>query len=198
MVSAPLDAIPAVHAERFLIPLPRKPRALLGPALAATVAAAALLPGVAADGLPAVAQPAPQARTDVVPTAAALPVAAPQPVPAAVTAGSSALKAALTRLGRPYRYGASGPSAFDCSGLVYWSYRQIGISLPRSSRAMSRVGTPVARGALRPGDLVFFYRPVSHVGIYIGDGKVVHASTSGEPVMISPIGRMPFNSARRI
>jgi cell wall-associated NlpC family hydrolase len=63
---------------------------------------------------------------------------------------------------------------------------------------MSGVGTPVAKGNLQPGDLVFFYRPVSHVAIYIGDGKVVHASTAGSPVKISALGGMPFATARRI
>jgi peptidoglycan DL-endopeptidase CwlO len=176
--------------------LPRTPTSLLRPGLVAAIAAAALFPGVPSDGPPAVA-PAP-AGPAVVPTAAARPAPAALPVPTAVAPRASALRAALSKIGRPYRYGASGPSAFDCSGLVYWSYRQAGVSLPRSSRAMSSVGKPVPRSALQPGDLVFFYRPVSHVGIYVGEGKVVHASTYGQPVKISPIGRMPFNSARRI
>jgi cell wall-associated NlpC family hydrolase len=152
---------------------------------------------------------APQAATPATAvTSAAVPIAdpkpsgaarsAPTPAPAAAAAGRSALQAAMSKLGRPYRYGASGPSAFDCSGLVYWSYRQVGVTLPRTSSAMSRVGSPVSRNALQPGDLVFFYRPVSHVGIYVGNGQILHASTSGQPVKISPIGRMPFNSARRI
>ena len=105
---------------------------------------------------------------------------------------------AMSKLGAAYRWGATGPRAFDCSGLVYWSYRQIGISVPRTSAAQSQVGTPVARSALQPGDLVFFYRPVSHVAIYIGNGKVVHASTSGSPVKISQLNDMPFATARRI
>jgi cell wall-associated NlpC family hydrolase len=105
---------------------------------------------------------------------------------------------AMRKLGAPYRWGAAGPGAFDCSGLVYWSYRQIGTTLPRSSSAQSRVGTPVSKGALQPGDLVFFYRPVSHVAIYIGGGRVVHASTAGKPVKISNLGDMPFATARRI
>jgi cell wall-associated NlpC family hydrolase len=62
----------------------------------------------------------------------------------------------------------------------------------------SKVGTPVSRSELQPGDLVFFYKPVSHVGIYIGDGKIVHASTRKSPVKISDMSRMKFNSARRI
>ena len=101
---------------------------------------------------------------------------------------------ALSKVGAPYRWGATGPNAFDCSGLVSWAYQSSGVSLPRTSRAMSRVGTPVAKADLRPGDLVFFYRPVSHVGIYIGNGKIVHASSRKNPVKISDMGRMTFNS----
>jgi len=119
-------------------------------------------------------------------------------VSAASGKATSAMNKALSKLGAPYVWGATGPNAFDCSGLVSWSYKQIGVSLPRSSAAQSRVGTPVAKSDLRPGDLVFFYNPVSHVAIYIGNGKVVHASTSGQPVKISELSRMPFNSARRI
>jgi peptidoglycan DL-endopeptidase CwlO len=129
-------------------------------------------------------------------------VAAAKPAAPAVAAAAgrrgSAMSIAMGKLGAPYRWGAAGPGAFDCSGLVYWSYRQIGMTLPRSSSAQSRIGTPVAKGALQPGDLVFFYRPVSHVAIYIGGGRVVHASTAGKPVKISNLGDMPFATARRI
>jgi len=129
-------------------------------------------------------------------------VAAAKPAAPAVAAAAgrrgSAMSIAMGKLGAPYRWGAAGPGAFDCSGLVYWSYRQIGTTLPRSSSAQSRVGTPVSKSALQPGDLVFFYRPVSHVAIYIGGGRVVHASTSGQPVKISNLGNMPFATARRI
>jgi peptidoglycan DL-endopeptidase CwlO len=113
-------------------------------------------------------------------------------------ARASALKYALSKVGAPYRYGAAGPNAFDCSGLVYWSFKQAGVSLPRSSRAQSRVGKPVSRDQLRAGDLVFFYKPVSHVGIYIGDGKIVHASTRKAPVKISDMAGKKFTTARRI
>jgi cell wall-associated NlpC family hydrolase len=130
-------------------------------------------------------------------TAPVVPVAAVSvAAPAAVR--SSALQNALGKVGAPYRYGAAGPHAFDCSGLVNWAYRTAGTSLPRSSREMSRVGTPVSKSDLQPGDLVFFYRPVSHVGIYVGNGKVVHASTRKSPVQVSDMGNMPFNSARRV
>jgi len=143
---------------------------------------------------PAAGAPAVQAPVTLV--AAAKP-AAPA-VAAAAGRRGSAMSIAMGKLGAPYRWGAAGPGAFDCSGLVYWSYRQIGTTLPRSSSAQSRVGTPVAKGALQPGDLVFFYRPVSHVAIYIGNGRVVHASTAGKPVKISNLNDMPFTSARRI
>jgi cell wall-associated NlpC family hydrolase len=129
-------------------------------------------------------------------------VAAAKPAAPAVAAAAgrrgSAMSIAMGKLGAPYRWGAAGPGAFDCSGLVYWSYRQLGVTLPRSSSAQSRVGSPVSKGALQPGDLVFFYRPVSHVAIYIGGGRVVHASTAGKPVKISNLNDMPFATARRI
>ncbi|MBC3194552.1 C40 family peptidase [Pseudonocardia sp. C8] len=104
----------------------------------------------------------------------------------------------MAQLGKPYRWGATGPSAFDCSGLISYAYSKAGKDVPRTSRAQATVGTKVAKSDLRPGDLVFFYSPVSHVGIYIGGGKIVHASTSGEPVKVSAVDAMPFNSARRV
>ena len=109
----------------------------------------------------------------------------------------AAVGLALSKVGKPYRWGASGPNAFDCSGLVKWSFAQAGRQLPRTSRAQSTAGTPVSRANLQPGDLVFFYKPISHVGIYIGNGKVVHASRKGQPVKISDMGRMKFTKAVR-
>lgn len=111
---------------------------------------------------------------------------------------ATAMNAALSKLGVPYVWGAAGPKAFDCSGLVLWAFNKVGISLPHSSKAQSRMGKPVSKGELRPGDLVFFYTPVSHVGIYLGNGKVVHASEPGKPVKVSPMNRMPFHNARRL
>jgi len=111
---------------------------------------------------------------------------------------SKALNRAMGKMGVPYVWGAVGPNAFDCSGLVMWAYKQQGINLPRTSAAQSRVGTPVTRGQLRPGDLVFFYSPVSHVGIYVGNNKILNASESGKPVKISNMANMPFHNARRI
>jgi peptidoglycan DL-endopeptidase CwlO len=112
--------------------------------------------------------------------------------------GAKALAAARTRLGMPYVWGATGPNSFDCSGLTQWAFKQVGISLPRTSSAQSTFGTAVSKDQLQPGDLVFFYTPVSHVGIYVGNGQVLHASTSGEPVKISSMSSFPFHNARRI
>jgi peptidoglycan DL-endopeptidase CwlO len=134
--------------------------------------------------------------TAITKAAAAIPASPVAPSPAVRSA--SALSRAMSKIGAPYRWGAAGPSAFDCSGLVSWAYKQVGVSLPHSSNAMSRIGQAVSRSQLRPGDLVFFYQPVSHVAIYVGNGKVVHASTSSEPVKISNLSDMPFSGARRV
>jgi peptidoglycan DL-endopeptidase CwlO len=141
---------------------------------------------------PAGGAPAPS-RADT--PAPAEPVAAPGPGGAARTA----VDTAMAQRGDPYVWAAAGPNAFDCSGLVQYAYAAAGVSLPHSSRMQSQMGTPVARSALQPGDLVFFYSPVSHVGIYIGNGQMVHASTYGQPVKVASIDSMGgYNSARRI
>jgi cell wall-associated NlpC family hydrolase len=96
--------------------------------------------------------------------------------------GRTALRAAMTRIGRPYSMGAMGPQAFDCSGLTSWSMRRAGIRLPRTSFAQARIGSRVARSNLRPGDLVFFNTAgpgASHVGIATGRNSVVSATSRG-------------------
>jgi peptidoglycan DL-endopeptidase CwlO len=112
--------------------------------------------------------------------------------------GADALRAAATKLGRPYVWGASGPGSFDCSGLTSWAFRQAGITLPRSSSAQARVGTPVSWNEMQPGDLVFYYSPVSHVGIYAGGGKMINAPQSGDVVKYQTVSRSAFTGARRI
>ena len=102
----------------------------------------------------------------------------------------SVVRRALKYLGTRYRYGASGARGFDCSGFTSYIYRQHGISLPHNSAAQYRVGKPVSRSELRPGDLVFFRtrgRRISHVGIYIGNGKFVHASSARGRVRIDSL-----------
>lgn len=131
----------------------------------------------------------------VPPGDAAVPGAVP-PVSGAM-GNAAVVQAALTRVGSPYSWGAAGPNAFDCSGLIMWAFQQTGKSLPHSSQALAAGGQPVARDELQPGDIVTFYSDVSHAGIYIGDGMMVHASTYGTPVRVAPIDSSPFHNARR-
>jgi peptidoglycan DL-endopeptidase CwlO len=125
-------------------------------------------------------------------------VAAPTTPITGTGAGAKALQVALTKLGDPYQYGATGPARFDCSGLVYYSFKQIGVTLPRASRQQATVGTPVSMSDLQPGDLLFFYSPVSHVGMYVGDGKMINAPSTGDVVKYASINRGNFTTARRI
>ncbi|MBA9002806.1 C40 family peptidase [Thermomonospora cellulosilytica] len=97
---------------------------------------------------------------------------------------SGAVRAALTRVGMPYVYGAAGPNSFDCSGLMLWAYKQVGISLPHYTGAQYNMGTRVSRDQLRPGDIVFFYEDLGHNGMYIGNGRMVHAPRSGKNVEV--------------
>jgi peptidoglycan DL-endopeptidase CwlO len=113
-------------------------------------------------------------------------------------AGVEAINAAMKMLGKPYRYGAEGPNSFDCSGLTSWAFQQAGITLPRSSSQQARVGKPVSRDELRPGDLLFFYQPVSHVGIYVGNNMMINAPQTGDVVKYSDISRRPLTGARRL
>ena len=119
------------------------------------------------------------------------------PVVADSEAAQVAIDTAMGQRGKPYVWAGSGPGSFDCSGLTAYAFRAAGIALPHSSRLQSLMGQAVPRDQLQPGDLVFFYSPVSHVGIYIGNGQMVHAPTSGDVVKVS--GLMGgFSGARRI
>ena len=113
------------------------------------------------------------------------------------TQAATVVQSALTRIGSPYSWGASGPNAFDCSGLIMWAFQQTGKSLPHSSQAMAAGGQPVALSDIEPGDIVTFYDDASHAGIYIGDGLMVHSSTYGTPVRVSPISTAPIHNVRR-
>ncbi|GGC71211.1 C40 family peptidase [Hoyosella rhizosphaerae] len=121
----------------------------------------------------------------------------PQFIAAPFSRGNQVADIALSKVGSPYVWGATGPNAFDCSGLVQWAHGQAGISVPRTSQAQVGSGTPVAYNNLQRGDVVAFYSGASHVGIYIGNGQVVHALNSSQPVRVDSIGMMPFHSARR-
>lgn len=99
--------------------------------------------------------------------------------------GRAAVEVALAQRGKPYQWAAAGPHRFDCSGLVYYAWQKSnGVTLPRSSRQMYGAVERISRSELIPGDLVFYYSPVSHVAMYIGDGRVVDAPTSGGTVGI--------------
>ena len=126
---------------------------------------------------------------------------------AAKTAGAvsgragKALQFALKQIGDKYVFGADGMTYWDCSGLTMRAFQTAGVSLPHSSRAQFNYGKSVKRSNLAPGDLVFFGRPISHVGIYLGGGKMVHAPRSGSRVKVasaSSLGRKPFVGARRL
>ena len=121
------------------------------------------------------------------------------PIVAGSRAAQIAVDTALAQRGKPYVWAADGPGSFDCSGLTMYAYGAAGIGLPHSAAMQSQMGQPVSRSQLQPGDLVFFYSPVSHVGIYIGNGEMVHAPTTGDVVKISNIDVMGyFAGARRL
>ena len=122
----------------------------------------------------------------------------PRNLPLPPGAAGEAIATALAQVGDPYERGASGPDAFDCSGLTSYAYAAAGISLPHSSRAQSQLGTQVSRGELQPGDLVFFYSPISHVGLYIGNGMMVHARTYGSPVAVTSVDQRGFRFGVRL
>ena len=203
-VPAPLAAIPAAPGAPAPAAVPPALASLAGPKAAAAASLAALAssplwpnhPAQLTAALTAV-QPA---ATPATAPAAVVPAPAVPPVKIAPppSTGARALAAALTAKGTPYVWGGTRPGGFDCSGLMLWSFKKAGLSLPRTAAAQSVVGQPVSLANLQPGDLVFFYSPVSHVGIYVGNGQVLNAPQTGDVVKLSPIARMPFHNARRI
>ncbi len=112
--------------------------------------------------------------------------------------GVQALRYALTKVGDPYVWGAAGPSSFDCSGLVMWAYAQVGISLEHFTGDQWNEGEHISRSELEPGDLVFFYPDIGHVGLYVGNGLMVDAPTFGQPVQVQPVFWSAYVGAVRI
>ena len=151
----------------------------------------AVLAAPAATPPPALA-PASPALGDVA-TLAALPA----PGGGGGGAGAIAVQAALTRIGSPYVWAAAGPGAFDCSGLVMWAFQQAGVFLPHSSYALAAGGQPVSLDQMQPGDVITYYSDASHVGMYVGNGMMVHASTYGIPVAVEPVNNAPIFNVRR-
>ncbi|HZG04245.1 MAG TPA: NlpC/P60 family protein [Streptomyces sp.] len=118
--------------------------------------------------------------------------------PSASSRAAAALNAAATKVGSPYVWGATGPNSFDCSGLTSWAYSQAGVSLPRTSQAQANAGTRLSQSELAPGDLVIFYSDLHHVGLYAGNGQVLHAPKPGANVRYESINNMPFMFGVRV
>jgi cell wall-associated NlpC family hydrolase len=110
---------------------------------------------------------------------------------------AAAVNFAMAQVGKPYVYGAAGPDAYDCSGLTMAAWAQAGVSLPHSAAAQMSYGTPVSASQLQPGDLVFYYQPVSHVGMYIGNGQIVNAENPSTGVVVAGLYSMPYSGAVR-
>ncbi|MGW3482984.1 C40 family peptidase [Rhodococcus indonesiensis] len=143
-------------------------------------------------GLPPVPTPAPLPVPDPAPRLDTAPSLLPSPS----THGAQALAAAESKIGSPYVWGAAGPDAFDCSGPVRWAYQQVGVVVPRTTYDQLDGGHPVDRAHLQPGDLVLF-NGAQHVGLYAGNGTVIHSPTTGQSVKQAPLDSMPFYAARR-
>lgn len=110
---------------------------------------------------------------------------------------AAAVRAARGAVGKPYVWGQNGPHGFDCSGLIQWAYAQAGTSLPRTSQAQAGAGRAVPLDQARPGDIVVYRSDASHVGMYVGDGQVVHSPYPGAAVRYDPVGMMPVSSVVR-
>ncbi|MEV4196821.1 NlpC/P60 family protein [Micromonospora globbae] len=123
----------------------------------------------------------------------------PAPCPATYPGGAAgvAVKFACAQIGKPYVWGADGPDSYDCSGLVLAAWAKAGVSLPHNAAQQRRVTKTVSRGDLRPGDLVFYYSDLHHVGMYVGGGWVVHASQAGVPVKMKKVDDGPIHSFGR-
>jgi murein DD-endopeptidase len=124
----------------------------------------------------------------------------PQRPEVPATTAARAARAAASMVGRPYHYGGDTPRGFDCSGLIEYSYRQAGVSVPRTVRGQRAVVQSLGDAALRPGDLLFFDTragKAAHVGIYLGQGMFVHAPSGGKRVMRSALSN-PFWEQRLV
>ncbi|MEO3752191.1 NlpC/P60 family protein [Streptomyces sp. B6B3] len=148
-----------------------------------------------------------QAREERQRAAAALSSPSPVPTPAAArtapppapvsSRAAAAVAAAQSVLGAPYGWGQAGPDAFDCSGLIQWSYAQAGVALPRTSQGQAGAGPHVSLDQAQPGDIVVYRSDASHVGMYVGDGQIVHSPHPGATVRYDPVGIMPVSAVVR-
>ncbi|HEU5024581.1 MAG TPA: NlpC/P60 family protein [Spirillospora sp.] len=111
---------------------------------------------------------------------------------------AQALRYAMSKLGSPYVWGAAGPSTFDCSGLTMWAYKQVGINLPHYTGSQWNAGTHVSESQMQPGDLIFFYSDLHHMGMYVGGGKMIHAPHTGDVVRIASLSGRPIAGVVRV
>ena len=137
-------------------------------------------------------------QTAVTTAVAGRAITPPRNLPLPPGAVGKAIATALAQVGDPYQSAGVGPDAFDCSGLTMFAFAAAGIDLPHSSRSQSTMGTQVTRAELLPGDLVFFYTPISHVALYIGDGMIVHARTFGSPVAVTSVDQRGYRFGVRL
>lgn len=138
--------------------------------------------------------------TSATPSQSAVTAALANATPGVIGKGpAAAIAEAKAQLGKPYVWGAAGPDSFDCSGLTEYAWAAAGVSLPHNAAAQQGLGTPIAEADLQPGDLVFFGSPAYHVGMYLGDGLMIHAPTSGDVVKIVPLSTMSdYSGATRV
>lgn len=192
LVAGAATASPSVTAAPHIKPLP----APMFPLPPLSVASAALYLTPLTPLPPA---PAPAA---VVPAVVETAVEKPVTVKAAGTAGglaARAVSAAIGQVGTPYVYGGTSPGkGLDCSALIQYAYRTAGISLPRTAAQQATMGHSVSLGNLQPGDLLTFYSPITHIAMYIGNGKIAEASQPGTPVHIRALYTNGFAGARRL
>ena len=131
-------------------------------------------------------------------------VSSAAPAPATTVAApasgraATAVRFAMAQVGKPYVYGAAGPNAYDCSGLTMAAWGAAGVSLPHSSQAQYNMGTHIPESQLQPGDLVFYYSGISHVGMYIGHGMIVNAENPSAGIRVVPVNSMPYVGATRV
>ncbi|KJY32058.1 MULTISPECIES: C40 family peptidase [Streptomyces] len=121
----------------------------------------------------------------------------PAPAPADGSRAARAVAFAYGAIGKPYVWGATGPGSFDCSGLTQAAWRAAGVSLPRTTYTQINAGRRVSRDQLAPGDLVFYYSGITHVGLYVGGGQIIHAPRPGSTVRLAPVDSMPWAGASR-
>ncbi|WP_326550591.1 C40 family peptidase [Micromonospora sp. NBC_01813] len=125
-------------------------------------------------------------------------VSGPCPAVSVGGAAGTAVRTACAQIGKPYVWGATGPSSFDCSGLTQYAWASAGVQLTHFTGSQWNQGVPVGRAEALPGDLVFFFSDLHHVGMYIGNGLMVHAPRAGQPVQIENIDHMPLVGFRRV